>query len=310
MNVVKPLSILDAMLVAPSIAEPSASDPPAWNAGTAYAVGALVHRVSTHRIYRRLVAGTTATAPENDLLPVSPATVANWADHGPTNRWAMFDQEVNTQSSAAGTISCTLVPGVLANSLALLELEADSVQVRVRNGVAGPYVYDRTVSLTTSQVASWYAYFFEPFTRRGLLILTDLPPYLNARVEITLSGAGTVKCGQAVLGTLYELGPTELGVEAGIRDYSRKVTDDTTGVVSLEKRKFAKTLRARYALDLGAANAVHSLLTGLRATPVVWIGDNGAGLEPLVVFGFYRDFRLVVGYPAQGHYTLEIEGMT
>ena len=305
MKVIKPTLITDAMLISSTVAEPSGSDPAVWNAGTAYAVGALAYRASTHRVYKRLVAGTTATAPESDLTGTAP----NWADYAPTNRWAMFDDETGSASTGSSPMTVVIDPG-LVNSLALIELVGASVTVTMTDGAAGPTVYTRTVDLSLSSVLDWYAYFFEPFRQRGTVVLLDLPPYLAGRITVTLTGTGTLKMGGLIVGTQYTIGGTKYGASAGIRDYSRKVTDDTTGVTTLAKRRYAKIMSAQLILAAGAANAVQTLLTELRATPCVWIGDDTGGIEPLSVFGWMKDFSLTVAYPTTSFYSLEIEGMT
>ena len=307
MKVIAPVTITDAMLIAHNVAEPAAGET-AWNAATAYTVGQLAIRTTTHRVYRRLVAGTTATAPESDLTAVLPA-LPNWEELSGTNRWAVFDQVTNSVSTRASPLDVTIAPGVV-NALAIIGLVGSSVAVTMIDGVAGPTVYSRTVDLSLSVVADWSTYFFEPFRQRGSVTLTDLPPYINGRIQIVLTGPGTVACGGIIAGRLYTLGATQYGASAGIRDYSRKEVDAATGLVSLEQRKFSKTLRAKLQLPTGAVNAAHTLLTELRSRACVWLADNGSDLEPLQVFGFYKDFTLDVGFPGVSHYSLEIEGMT
>jgi hypothetical protein len=58
-------------------------------------------------------------------------------------------------------------------------------------------------------------------------------------------------------------------------------------------------------------NRVQRLLYDLRAVPVVWLGNNDAPEfeEPMVVFGFYRDFSTDVAYPTVSFCSLEIEGL-
>lgn len=312
MIVLDPVTIGAAQLVSSTAAEPSGGDPSPWSAATAYAVNALAYRSTTHRIYRRLVAGTTATIPENDIAGYPGVTTPNWEDYLPTNRWACFDQEVNTQTvQASGPLTVTIAPGVIVNGLTLLEMVGDSVTVSMTDGAAGPTVYTRTVSLVTSLVTDWFQYFFEPFTQQGTLVLLDLPPYLNGRITVSLTGSGAVKLGGLVVGTVYPIGKAQLGASAGILDYSSKKVDDTTGVVKLVKGKYRKTMRVQLQVENGAINKVHDVLTGLRATPVVWVGvEDSSDYLPLVVFGFFKDFSLSVAYPSCSYYSLEIEGMT
>jgi len=125
-----------------------------------------------------------------------------------------------------------------------------------------------------------------------------------------VTGPADVSVAHCIVGTVYSLGATSYGATAGIRDYSRKTTDEETGVVTLERRRFQKTLRAQFKLEDGAVNAVHQRIEALRATPVVWLGDNGADIEPLIVYGYYRDFSLQLQGWNESYYQLEVEGMT
>ena len=300
MKVIRPTTITDAMLISSTVAEPSGTDPAVWNAATAYVVGDEVYRAGTHSVYTRLVNGTTATAPELDTT--------NWVYARPTNRWAMFDQEVGTQSSGASPMTVVMDPGT-CGALALLEIDADEVTVTMTDGAGGPTVYSRTTDLDASYVTDWFEYFFGAFSKLTSLVLTDLPPYSAGRITVTLTGESTVLCGGLVAGTAHYLGGLQYGARAGIRDYSVKSTDDDTGIVTLTPGRYRKTVRGLLQLPTGAVNSVHKLLTELRATNVVWIGDDQAEYEPLVVFGFARSFELTVTYPGARYYALEIEGM-
>lgn len=299
MNVIRPTSVTDAMLISSTAPE---TDHAAWSAATAYAVGNRVIRVVTHRIYERLVAGTTATAPEND--PV------NWLDVGPTNRWAMFDNEVSTATTIASPLTVVLAPG-LGNSLALLGLVGDQAVVTVTDGPGGPTVYSRTISLLDGGgLADWYEYFFGVLDQLGEVVLADLPPYLAARVTVTITGVAPVACGVCVVGSSQPLGDTLASPTAGITDYSRKVTDEF-GATAFVRRAYAKRMSARTVLPTGQINRVQRLLADLRATPCVWFGAlDTTTYAPLAVFGWYREFSIDVAFPQTSYCTLEIEGLT
>ncbi len=303
MRLIKPVNIKDPNLIYSSVAEPSAGET-SWSAANGYSVGAVVTYVlgGYHRKYKRLIAGTTSTIPPDDSI--------NWEDIGPTNRWAMFDDETNTQTASTGTISVTVDPGQNCNGLALIELVGSAVTISVRDAPGGPVVYTQSISLEQSLVLDWYQYFFEPYSQRGSVVLTDLPPYPTMRVEMTINGPGTVKVGGLIVGTLYSLGTTNYSATAGIRDYSKKDTNTDTGIVTLIPGKFSKRLRAKLQVRSGQVGSIQTLLTELRATPAVWIGDDTGTYEALTVFGFYRDFELDVAYPEVSFYSLDVEGMT
>ena len=309
MQIIKPTTITDAKFVSSTIPEPDNVGSPTlettWVSGAAYSVGRRVIRTQTHRVYRaKILHSGITTAPENDPT--------RWEDIGPTNRWAMFDQVVNTQSVAISSITVVIAPGIV-NGIALIELEGTTASIEVRDAIGSPtgaVVYTATVSLDLSEVYDWYTYFYQPFTQRRNVVKLDLPPYGSAQITVTITGGGTVKMGGLLVGTVYAFGSTLYNTTAGIKDYSRKVTDEETGVVSLEQRAFSKRLKARLQVPNGAVNSLQQILTDLRATPTVWVGDDTGELDALTVFGFYRDFELDVAFPATSYYSLDIEGMT
>jgi len=302
MKVLRPVDVTS--IYASDIAEPDTGES-AWNSGTTYAAGNEVYLSSTHRKYRSV---------QGSNLNHDPATDDGtwWLDIGGTNKWAMFDEYVSTysQRTSATSFAVTINTGII-DSLFLYGMEGEEAEVVMRDGAGGTIVYSTTLTLQVPKINDWYAYYFEAYRYVPYFVITDLPPYANAHVTLTITSASamTLKCGMMVPSRSYEIGSTQYGVRAGIRDYSRKTVDEATGFVTLEQRKYAKTLRATVRTDQLKFPEVHAMLEDLRATPVVWIGDSNGLMEPLTVFGFYKDFYLTVDLPSCGLYTLEVEGM-
>lgn len=302
MKVIHPITITDAMLISSSVAEPDGSET-AWNSGTTYSAAQECYLASTHRKYRSV---------QGSNLNHNPATDDGtwWLEIGGTNRWAMFDDYVSTATPDTTPLTVTIAPG-LCDGLFLYGLIGTAANVTITDGAGGPTVYDRDLDLLTPSITTWYDYYFGEFRQVPYFVLTDLPPYANARITLTVEGDTNVACGMMAPGRIYEIGQTQYSPRVGIKDYSRKTTDPDTGFTVLEQRKFAKTLRAEVRLFSTTFAEVHSTLESLRATPCVWIADsqgNGA-IEPLTIFGFYRDFYLVIDKPTGGLYTIEVEGM-
>ena len=303
MKVLHPITITDAMLISSGIAEPDGSET-AWSGATTYALAAEVYLASTHMRYRSVQASN---------LNHNPATDDGtwWLNLGGTNRWAMFDNYVSTASTkATSPLTVTIAPG-LCDGLFLYGLIGTSADITITDGAGGPTVYTATLDLLTPSITTWYDYYFGAFRQVPYFVLTDLPPYVNARITLTVTGDAAVACGMMAPGRLYTIGQTQYSPRVGIRDYSRKTTDADTGYTTLVQGRFAKTLRAEVRLFSTTFAEVHSTLESLRATPCVWIADsNGDGaIEPLTVFGFYKDFYLVIDKPTGGLYTIEVEGM-
>ena len=297
MKVIKPVAVTDAVLISSTAPE---TDHAAWAAGTAYSVGNRVIRTSTHRIYERLIAGTTATAPELDSV--------NWIDIAPTNRWAMFDGEVSTQTALTSPLTVVIKPG-LVNGLALFGLSGTTLVVTVRDGLAGPVVYTRTIGLDGTVIADWYQYFFEQYDQRAEVVLTNLPPYSTSHITISVTGGGTVSIGVVAAGTVYFIGDTQQDASVSIIDYSRKETD-AFGFTTFVRRAYSKRMNLRLLLTNSQLNKVQRVLADLRASPAAWVGTDVAGYEPLTVYGFYKDFSIDIAYAQLSYCSIEIEGLT
>lgn len=303
MKFIRPTAITEAMLTSSDVPE---TDYAAWSAATAYTAGQYVIRTSTHRIYKRLISGTTATAPESDPT--------NWLDYAPTNRWAMFDEKLGSVTTQADSISVTLEPGRL-NSLALLGVDAAEVSVSLV--VDAVEVYSATIDLIDrAGIGNWYDYYYEPIYSNTEVVLTDLvdaalldiPAYSTGVLTVTLSRTGgTVSCALMVVGLVTELGTTLANPTVSIRDYSRKEADEF-GNYALVQRAYSKKMSAQVLVPDARVDEVVKQMARHRATNVVWLGSGTYGC--LVVFGFATDWRLSVSGRQASEFTLEVEGMT
>jgi len=287
MKVIPPIPLTTAMLTASTVPE---ADHPAWAAATAYAVGARVIRTSTHRIYERLVAGTTPTAPESD--PV------NWLDVASTNRWAMFDLQRNSQTvvtaTPTATITVSITPGQRVDSIALMGLDADSVTISMTSG--GQPVYSHTQALQLRRTGSWTQYFFGRFRYRKSVIKFDLPPYADGIITVSLSSArGAVKCGALVLGQAQFVGSTLVDPESDRLTFS-SVDRDAFGNATLRKVGTAPKTTQTVFMPAALVPAVEELRADLDSTPAVWSGiddqTDNSYFESLLILGIYRSWPI------------------
>lgn len=298
MKLIRPKSVTDATLTSSNVTE---ADYPVWNAATAYSVGQYVIRTTgVHKIFRRLVAGTTATPPENDTT--------NWQDYGATNRWKMFDAVVGSQTTNANSIVVEVTPSAVTNAVALLNVDAQTVRVEMIDPTDGT-VYDSTLQmLDNSLVTDWWHYFFEPIVKRYDVVFLNLPSYSTANIRITISNTGfTVACGVAVLGLVQTLGTTTTGATVGIKDYSRKETD-AFGNYIIVPRAFSKRASFNVKVERNSTDGVQRTLADLRTTPVVYIGSDD--FESTIIYGYYRDFDVVISSWPLSDCNIEIEGLT
>lgn len=272
-----------------------------WSSSTVYPLGATVRLAATHRRYQSLVAGNIGYPPD--------ASPDRWQDIGPTNPWAMFDRSVGSLTRKIGALAVALAPGA-ADALAVVDTDAELVRVVMTNGATTVYDSTKTTEIGGFAVTDWYLYFFEPIGTVTALTFLDLPSYPDATITVTLTGAdpaGAVSCGTLIVGRQMDLGSTEAGAGVGITDFSRKATDDF-GVTSVVERAWAKRMTVRTLIDTASVDPIQRTLAGLRATPVLWLGEEG--FDSLTVYGFYKDFSLDLAYSNVSYCSLTIEGLT
>ena len=304
MILIKPVKITDAMLGACNISEPSTSDPLAWSASTTYALGVRVCITSTHKIYQSLQAGNAGHAPTGLI------TDLYWQYVGPTNRWNLFDESISTQATNATSIDVTLYPSGRIDSVSLLNVSAQSARVIMIDTKTGTNVYDKTIKLASnSNITDWFSYFYEPIKRKSDLVFSNLPPYSDPTIRVILyeSSGVTVKCGAIVTGLSQEMGGTQYGAKVGISDYSVKKQDDF-GSYTVLQRAFRKTANFTLQVNSDYVDQLHTLLSGLRSTPIVFVGSDDYASS--IIYGFYKDFSVTIAYPTVSICSIDIEGLT
>jgi len=301
LKVIPPLSITDSNLTSSTVPE---TDYSAWSSGTTYTIGQRVILTSTHKIYESL---------QNSNLNHNPSTDTSsppyWIEVSPTNRWKMFDTSNSTQTTNTNSIVVVITPGKVINSVSLLNIEGTSVRIKMTDPTEG-VVYDVTTSLNNNgNINNWYNYFFNPIQRKTSHVATDLPAYGTAAIEITITNTGlTAKCGVCIIGSVQYIGEgINLGASVGITDYSRK-EKDSFGNYVLIQRSYSKRAKFSMAVLNEQIDALQDLLVSLRTTPCVWIGDDNYTCT--YIYGYYKDFDIVIAYHLVSDCNIEIEGLT
>ena len=299
MKVLAPLAITDALLTSSTLAE---DEHAAWNSGTTYAAEDRV--IYAHKVYESLQASNT------NKTPGATASALWWIEVGPSNRWAMFDGSVSTASEDTTDIEVVITPGAVVDAVAIIAGIGSTVRVQMHDGATS--VYDQTQSLDSTPIEDWESYFFADQVLAGELLFSGLPRYFGGVITVTIEATSSAiaSVGALLLGRLHSIGDTAPNASAGITDYSRKETD-TFGTTSLLQRSYAKRSQQRMVMETDDLRRVQALLSGLRATPAAWIGDDDtARFAPLAIFGWFRSFAIDIPGPVTSYCTLEIEGLT
>ena len=258
---------------------------------------------NVHKVYESLSAGNTKNYPPLDVLE----TIPKWVEVSSTNRWKVFDGKVGTQTEQAASMAYTLVPGRI-DSIALLNMDATGVSIVMTDPVDGE-VYNKTIDLvSTSNVYDGYTYCFEPIIRKTDVVLLDLPPYAAASIDITITNTDDIaRCGAIIVGLQRYIGETLFGMALGITSYSTKQAD-SFGNYSITRRSNSKLFSTDVRIPNDQIDEVYRLLSLYESELLVWVG---VGIyTSMIVYGFYKDFSIVMPGPRHSDCAIEIEGLT
>ena len=274
------------------------SDPPLWAAGTNYAANARVTLLATNSIYQRVIAGTTAPAPNTDT--------ANWIYVGATNRWRMFDESSDSKTVANDQIVTVITPppATYVDTLVVFGCDADSVDVAV-----GGTSYVAAQGFAKRLVRNWTEYFFARVENaRKDFVFTGLPLIFGLPITLTINRPNQIaSCSNVVIGKASIIGTTHYGAVVGINDYSIKNTDGF-GNTSLIVRPYSKRMSLPVTVLKENVDSVQRFLADYRAKPLVFVGaDND--YSALLVYGFYKSFEVVIAYFTHSKLSIDVEGL-
>lgn len=307
LTIIRPLPITDAVLDvsgSPPVTNVPENDHAEWAVGTTYALGDRVILTSTHRIYESLQASNTGNSP-------TASGTTFWIDAGPTNRWAVFDTSVSTQTAQANNITYLLVPNEAINSVGILNItggtEINITMVSPATGSPG-IVYQKTIDLSGLPLTpDWWAWFYGQKSIPTQSIALDLPSYTDCEITIEILGGSGLAVGVILIGSQQNFGlGIKYGARVGIQDYSRKETN-TFGETVLVQRAFAKRANFNLFINKAEVDSFQNALSTIRAVPVLWIGSDD--YEATTLFGFYKNFDILISYPDHSDCELEIEGL-
>jgi hypothetical protein len=272
-----------------------------WSSSATYtSIGVLV--IYQNKIYENLQNPNTNKNPANEP--------SFWLDRGETNPYRMFNKKVSSVSTQLETIAVTLTPGVPVTGIALFNVIGASVQVIGNTPSAGNF-YDQTIELQNyDNIQNPFDYFFADVSERlkSEIVFTDIPAFGGATYRIIIdNGAATAHCGELVFGRKYELGATLENAEVSIRDFSKKETDDFGDFIIVE-RAYRKEGSFDVMIDASRSGYVRRFFEERRAIPLVFIGSELS--DDTVFYGFYQNFRSIIGNPEKARYSIMVEGLT
>lgn len=274
-------------------------DLPAWDETATYAVEDQV--ILNHYIFEA-VKETTGESPWDNR----DFSEASWRTIGPTNPYKFLDDKVHTQTAApegATELTITVPYKRPATGFGMLNVTAAEATATLRD-VDGNVLWTRERSLMEGTYGC-YRYFFDPFRYVRDAVEVGLPPY-SGTLTLTLRGARPA-IGMIVVGESVQLGVTRYGPSFGFKDYSVSNADDFGNLTYLERKK-AKIGTFTVYIRPEELDYVYFRVMEIGKRPTLWMGDDGAGFQSMLVFGRLKEFDPTLSAYSQGEATFDLEG--
>lgn len=241
-----------------------------------------------------------------DVIGVFPPEMGDsnqvtWLDLGPTNRYGMFDGQGGTETRQATLIDVTIQPPSPVDTVGFFGLHADELRVKVLSPF-GDTLYDQTFDLHLPALNP-----LESVQRVSDRAVYNLPAVEGMRIQAQISvTSGDVACGLMLPSIAKSIGTTQVGSSVGIIDFSKKELDEF-GRPFIVKRRYSKRGTFNLSIPNNLVDAVHKSLSGYRAEPVGWVGSDD--LQSTMIYGWYRDFDIVIQGPTVSTCSLSVEGL-
>lgn len=296
-----PVAIADANIESLSVPE---TDYPAWVNTNTYALGdyVIVTALNVHQVWRSVVNGNIGHHPLSEADLDNPVY---WALVGATNAYKMFDQYISTMTTAAGSISFTLKGLGQVNTFGFFGLNGDTITLVIRDE-DGTFISSETRELVSySTFNSEYDWFFTPFLSIDFMVFKDIPPYFNARYEITVTG---VQCGigAVVPAYGYEFNSITRNSANTPKDYSVK-TEKTPGVFAFVKGPSALESELEFSFPSQQIDLLNRLIKQQFSIPTLVIGNEG--YESFTHYGNIYECPNGLPYAHEGSARLKVESL-
>lgn len=301
MRVINPEYTNDVALVYSNVPE---NDYAAWNATDTYNINdtRIYVTADKHWVIRSLVNSNVGN------VPTGLSTDTKWQKVSETNRWKMFDLKTTSQTFSPNQIDVILQGIGFIDSVAALNIDGASITIKAIDQFGNTF-YNVTKSLVSTEgIYDPYTYFFSPITLLTDVVVTDIPVYAFSEYQVMINKQDSIaKCGTLIIGKAMEIGQTQYGMRMGVTDYSVKKADEF-GDFTITERAYSKNMTLSASLENNQVNSTINIFNSYRAKPVVWVGADE--FSSSFIYGFYKDYGVVVQYPTYSVVQIEIEGLS
>lgn len=301
-----PISIVSSMILSSTVPYPDTGET-AWVSGTIYAKGAKVS-YQIAGVYHRFE--SLQDSNQNHFPEKYPNENLWWLDLGYVNKFAAFQNDRNTQTITASPYIVSIKPNVRFGSVAIGNVQADTVTLEVLNG--SDVVYTRTKNLKVRNVYDWFSWTYEPFYQSTGTVFTNLPINANNTFKITISdGSGTVKIGSIIAGLPLDIGRAQYGTGIRRQNFSTFERDEF-GETKITIRRNIPRVSYSLIIDKKKLNNVQRLLDKLNGIVTFFAGivetEHGY-FDSVFLVGLYKDVSYSLDFPDYARADIEIEAI-
>lgn len=301
-TVITPMVVLPSDIISSNVPE---NEHPIYSASTTYNLGDTVLYIAgdNHWVVESKTNSNINNVPTGDN-----ATDQDWILVSVTNRMKAFDNKIRVSTVNPESIEYEIRTTALVNAVQFLGVSAESITVCLIDDTEGE-IFNQTYQMQSFEgIVDYWEWFFLSTNQADKLTVLDMGSYFGAVLKIIINApGGTAAVGAIVPGTSEMLGFTQFGMSLGIRDYSRDQPNEF-GDFDIVERGYSNIADLQIEIEKENVDYVHALFASYRAKPRVYIGSEDYGAS--VIYGFYRDFRIVVSYPTYSICTLNLLGLS
>ena len=282
-SVLVPIEITSAMITSSTIAEPAAGET-AWVSAGTYTKGQEVISTATHRVYSALIdhAGRTTT-PDLDR--------DYWNDERATMKFLAFDADTSSQGLVTTPFTYVLRPRLFFNAVVIYAPVGAAISVVVKDAPGGSVIYTFSSDLYNLPL-DWYDWGLGVVKMRSKLILSDITPYPDAELTITITGAPGASVGAGMI-AVGDLRPLMGDAQWGGVEYGATAEPVNFGFVGVDKwgknisrpGRVATDMRFRVQMPKDVGDYFLGCVQDALTTAAAWICTDLAGYDGLNVFG-------------------------
>lgn len=295
-----PFLVNGGNLTASNVAE---NDYPEWSNATTYQRGDRVILTSTHKVYEGINDDNTGNNPATTVLE-------HWLEVGSTNRFRAFDAKLGQSTWNAEEITYTIGLPSRLDAVALIEMQASSVRLILKNA-GGAVTYDNTIDLLdTSQINDWLDFFTYEGSYDPEVVMSDLGAIAGGTMELTISNpGGTAQIAEIVAGKSEFLGELQDGTRSGFTDYSRKEVDEF-GNITIVKRPTARRAEWNLKYPTTSNRRIQRALEDARGSLAFFYPGEDMVSYYVSVYGVADDFFPPLSSDGHTFATLSLTGVS